>query len=147
MITKQALSKTAVIEREAMQRMQIRLKRIYETASSDDGVRILVDRLWPRGLSKERAKIDRWLREVAPSNALRRWFNHEPENWAEFKRRYFEELSEKDRVVRTIHELASRETVTLLFAASDTRLNNAVAFKEYVVRSNKSAGNNQATTE
>ena len=125
----------------------IRLKRIYETASSDDGVRILVDRLWPRGLSKERAKIDRWLREVAPSNALRRWFNHEPENWAEFKRRYFEELSEKDRVVRTIHELASRETVTLLFAASDTRLNNAVAFKEYVVRSNKSAGNNQATTE
>ena len=130
-----------------MPRMQIRLKRIYETASSDDGVRILVDRLWPRGLSKERAKIDRWLREVAPSNVLRRWFNHEPEKWAEFKRRYFEELSEKDRVVRTIHELASRETVTLLFAASDTRLNNAVAFKEYVVRSNKSAGNNQATTE
>ena len=127
--------------------MQIRLKRIYETASSDDGVRILVDRLWPRGLSKERAKIDRWLREFAPSNALLRWFNHEPENWAEFKRRYFEELSEKDRVVRTIHELASRETVTLLFAASDTSLNNAVAFKEYVVRSNKSAGNNQATTE
>ncbi len=127
--------------------MQIRLKRIYETASSDDGVRILVDRLWPRGLSKERAKIDRWLREVAPSNALRRWFNHEPENWAEFKRRYFEELSEQDRVARTIHQMASRETVTLLFAATDTRLNNAVALKEYVIRSNKSAGNNQATTE
>ena len=130
-----------------MPQMQIRLKRVYETASSDDGVRILVDRLWPRGLSKERAKIDRWLREVAPSNALRRWFNHQPEKWAEFKRQYFEELSVQDRVARTIHQMASRETVTLLFAATDTRLNNAVALKEYVIRSNKSAGNIQATTE
>ncbi len=130
-----------------MPRMQIRLKRIYKPASKDDGVRVLVDRLWPRGLSKERAKIDRWLREVAPSNALRRWFNHEPEKWAEFKRLYFEELSEQDRVVRTIRQMASRKTVTLLFAATNTRVNNAVAFKEYVIRSNKSAGNNQATTE
>ena len=139
--------KNSDISCEAMPRMQIRLKRIYETASSDDGVRILVDRLWPRGLSKERAKIDRWLREVAPSNALRRWFNHQPEKWAEFKRQYFEELSVRDRVARTIHQMASRETVTLLFAATDSRLNNAVALKEYVIRSNKSAGNIQATTE
>ena len=130
-----------------MPSMQIGLKRVYETPSSDDGVRILVDRLWPRGLSKERAKIDRWLREVAPSDDLRRWFNHEPEKWTEFKRRYFAELSEQNRVVRTIHELASCETVTLLFAARDTRLNNAVAFKEYLIRSKKSAGNNHATAK
>ncbi|MCG8409106.1 MAG: DUF488 family protein [Phycisphaerales bacterium] len=117
--------------------MPIALKRVYDPVSKDDGMRILVDRLWPRGLSKERAKIDQWLRDVAPSDALRKWFNHEPEKWARFKRRYFEELRGHDGIIQEIRQLASRETVTLVFAAKEKRMNNAVAFKEYVLRSRK----------
>lgn len=112
--------------------MQIALKRVYNTASSDDGVRILVDRLWPRGLSKERAQIDLWLREVAPSNELRRWFNHEPEKWDEFKRRYFAELRD-NAAARSVLEEASRSKVTLLFAKRDEKRNNAVALREFLV--------------
>ena len=114
--------------------MQIAIKRVYEMASSDDGVRILVDRLSPRGLSKDRAKIDLWLREVAPSSELRRWFNHEPEKWDEFRRRYFSELTEKDGAVRSVWNQASCSKVTLLFAAKDEERNNAVALREYLVQ-------------
>lgn len=126
--------------------MPIALKRVYDPVSKNDGERILVDRLWPRGLSKEKAKIDQWLREIAPSDALRKWFNHEPEKWAEFKRRYFKELKEHDRVVQTIHQLAISKTVTLLFAAKETKLNNAVAFKEYVGRWKKRVGRKRSKT-
>ncbi len=115
--------------------MQIAIKRVYETASSDDGVRILVDRLWPRGLSKDRAKIDLWRREVAPSNELRRWFKHEPAKWVDFRRRYFAELGENDGAVRTVLEEASHSKVTLLFAAKEEERNNAVALREYLVQS------------
>ncbi len=111
---------------------QIRLKRAYETASSDDGVRILIDRLWPRGLSKDRAKVDRWLQDVAPSNELRRWFDHDPMKWDEFRRRYSAELNEKDGIVRSILEEASHSQVTLLFSAKDVIRNNAVALLEYL---------------
>ena len=117
---------------------RIILKRVYETPSKNDGVRILVDRLWPRGLSKDRAKIDLWLREVAPSDELRRWFNHEPAKWEEFRRRYFAELDEKDRVVRSILDEASGSKVTVLFAAKDETHNNAVALREYLIESQPS---------
>ena len=114
--------------------MPIALKRVYDTSSNDDGVRILVDRLWPRGLSKQRAKIDRWLREAAPSTDLRRWYNHEPSKWAEFKRRYFVELRESEEVLLSVLEEATHSKVTLLFAAREGKLNNAVALKEYLLR-------------
>ncbi len=117
--------------------MQINLKRVYETASKDDGVRILVDRLWPRGLSRDRAKIDLWLRDVAPSNELRRWFNHEPEKWDEFRRRYFAELTDNS-AARSVLEEASRSKVTLLFAAKDEERNNAVALREHLIQSRRS---------
>ena len=117
-----------------MPSIQITTKRVYETASSDDGVRVLVDRLWPRGLPKDRAKIDLWLRDVAPSNELRRWFNHEPEKWDEFRRRYFAELTESG-AARSVLEEASRSKVTLLFAAKDEERNNAVALREFLVQS------------
>ncbi len=119
-----------------MPSMQITNKRVYETASSDDGVRILVDRLWPRGLSKERAKVDLWIRDVAPSNKLRRWFNHEPEKWDEFRRRYFAELAD-NAAARSVLEEASRSKVSLLFAARDEEHNNAVALRGYLVQSRR----------
>ncbi len=118
--------------------MEINLKRVYETASKGDGVRILVDRLWPRGLSKDRAEIDLWLREIAPSTELRRWFKHEPAKWDEFRRRYFAELDENDGAVRSVLEEASRSQVTLLFAAKDPERNNAFALREYLLQSKPS---------
>ncbi len=115
--------------------MGVAVKRVYDAASEDDGMRILVDRLWPRGVSKERARIDRWLRELAPSAGLRRWFNHDPEKWAEFKRRYFTELNGQRSLVGTISRDAKHGTVTLLFAARDKDLNNATALREFLTRS------------
>ncbi len=117
--------------------MRINLKRIYEAASEDDGVRILVDRLWPRGLSKDHAKVDLWVRDVAPSSELRRWFNHEPAKWDEFRRRYFSELGESV-AARSILEAASRSKITMLFAAKDEERNNAVALRDYLVQSKRS---------
>jgi uncharacterized protein YeaO (DUF488 family) len=102
----------------------IRLKRVYEGASPDDGTRVLVDRLWPRGLS-------RWLKDVAPSDALRRWFNHDPERWPEFRKRYRAELPKNSEDWETLRRLvASKKPVTLLFAAKNTEHNNAVVLKE-----------------
>ncbi len=113
--------------------MQVRLKRVYEPPSSEDGFRILVDRLWPRGLSKEQARIDHWLREIAPSDELRRWFGHDPQRWEEFRQRYFAELDEIRELLRTIRTQSS-PVVTLLFAAKDTERNNAVALTDYLRR-------------
>ncbi len=117
--------------------MKIAIKRVYETASSDDGVRILVDRLWPRGLSKDRAKIDLWLRDVAPSTELRRWFHHEPEKWDELRRRYFAELTD-NAAARSVLGEASRSKETLLFATKNEERNNAVALREYLVQPRRS---------
>jgi len=112
--------------------MELRLKRIYEEASTRDGCRVLVDRLWPRGLNKERARVDRWLREIAPSTPLRKWFAHEPGRWEEFIRRYHAELDRRPDTVAELLQLVQDRPVTLLFAAKDTARNNAVALEAYV---------------
>jgi len=104
----------------------LQLKRAYEPASSSDGKRILVDRLWPRGLSRKKAAIDEWLKDVAPSAALRRWFGHDPAKWAEFRRRYRHELTANRDIVCAIARLASRRRVTLVFSARDELHNDAV---------------------
>ncbi len=106
------------------------IKRIYEKPSVNDGVRILVDRLWPRGISKAQAKIDLWIKDVAPSNELRKWFNHEDNKWDEFKKRYFEELKDKEQLLNKIKK--QKGTVTLLFGAKNIEHNNAVAIKEFI---------------
>ena len=105
----------------------VRLKRAYETPVSDDGLRVLVDRLWPRGLSREKARVDLWLKEVAPSDALRRWFNHDPKKWPEFKRRYRAELAAHSEPLAQLRRLArDNARLTLLFSARDPNHNNAV---------------------
>jgi uncharacterized protein YeaO (DUF488 family) len=112
--------------------MRIGVKRVYEPAAASDGARVLVDRLWPRGLSKEAAKIDAWVKEAAPSPELRKWFGHEPTKWAQFKARYFAELDAQPAAVAELRERVGKERVTLVFAARDERFNNAVALKEYL---------------
>ena len=107
----------------------IRVKRVYDPPSGDDGERILVDRLWPRGLTKERARIDLWLKEVAPTTELRGWYGHDPARWEEFRRRYRAELSAKQDLIRTLKEKASQGTVTLVYSSREQLLNNAVALK------------------
>jgi uncharacterized protein YeaO (DUF488 family) len=110
----------------------MRTKRVYDDPAKGDGFRILVDRLWPRGLSKDRARIDLWLKEAAPSNALRQWFGHDRTRWAEFKRRYFKELADKKEVIEPIVTKASQGSVTLLYGAKDEECNNAVALQEFI---------------
>ena len=110
----------------------IELKRVYEPWDAGDGTRILVDRLWPRGMTKEKAHVDLWLKEIAPSDALRKWFNHEPEKWDRFKDDYFKELIEKKDAVLLLKRKAEHETVSLLYAAKDAERNNAVALREFL---------------
>ena len=112
--------------------MTVKLKRVYEPRSDDDGFRILVDRLWPRGVSKENAGVDLWLREIAPSTELRKWFGHDPDKWLEFRRRYFTELEAKGDLVAQVRDRAQVGVVTLLFGAKDEEHNQAVALKDYV---------------
>jgi uncharacterized protein YeaO (DUF488 family) len=108
----------------------IKIKRVYEEPKPSDGRRILVDRLWPRGLSKEKAQVDWWLKEMAPSSELRRWFGHDPGRWAEFKVRYREELKSQDALLDELRSLAAKESVTLLYAAKDEEHNNALVLKD-----------------
>lgn len=108
----------------------IKIKRIYESASPDDGRRIYVDRLWPRGMKKEEVKIDEWLKDISPSDGLRKWFGHDPSKYAEFKRRYTKELKEHSEILERIRKEARKETVTLLFSAKDVEHNNATVLKE-----------------
>jgi uncharacterized protein YeaO (DUF488 family) len=110
----------------------IKLKRVYDIYEESDGYRMLVDRLWPRGVSKAKGKIDEWVKEVAPSNLLRKWFSHDESKWPEFKRLYFEELQTKEVLVHAIMEKQARHTVTFVYAAKDETHNNAVALKEYI---------------
>jgi len=110
----------------------IRTKRIYEEPSADDGLRVLVDRLWPRGISKEEARIDRWEKDLAPTTELRRWFGHDPAKWEEFLRRYRAELEGKEEALARLRGEANDGTVTLLYAARDEEHNNAVALKQYI---------------
>jgi uncharacterized protein YeaO (DUF488 family) len=112
--------------------VMINIKRIYDQPSQHDGKRILIDRLWPRGLKKEDAHIDGWVKEIAPSNELRKWFAHDPNKWGEFRKRFFTELQGKENVVGGIVDLARKGKVTLLFGSKEERFNNAVALKEYI---------------
>ncbi|MGI9058348.1 MAG: DUF488 domain-containing protein [Ktedonobacteraceae bacterium] len=116
------------------QLLHIMLKRVYDEVAEDDGKRVLVDRLWPRGLSKERARVDLWLKEVAPSSELRKWFGHEPEKFAEFRRRYEAELDTGNAQTKLaeLRDMAKREHITLVFAAHDTEHNNAVVLRDLI---------------
>lgn len=108
----------------------IKIKRVYEEPSNEDCFRILVDRLWPRGLSKVKVKVELWLKEIAPGEGLRKWFAHDPKKWDEFRRRYFEELKDKKELDLIIEK--AHGGVTLLYGAKDEKHNNAAALKEYI---------------
>jgi uncharacterized protein YeaO (DUF488 family) len=110
----------------------IQVKRAYEPPGPDDGVRYLVDRLWPRGVQKITMRLDGWLKEVAPTDDLRRWFGHDPAKWSEFRRRYFAQLDARPQTWQPILQTARKGDVTLLFSAKDTAHNNAVALMEYL---------------
>jgi uncharacterized protein YeaO (DUF488 family) len=112
--------------------MDIKLKRAYENPDDEDGFRILVDRLWPRGISKEKAKIDFWPKELAPSTGLRKWYGHDQEKWPEFKTRYFRELEDNPELVKEILKYLLKGPVTFVYSSKEQRINNAVALKEYV---------------
>jgi len=112
--------------------MTIQTKRIYEEKQSGDGTRILVDRMWPRGISKDKAGIDKWEKELAPSGELRKWFAHDPGKWNEFKKRYAQELKKKYELLKELKSLSEKNQITLIYAAKDQEHNNAVALKEYL---------------
>lgn len=112
--------------------MKIGVKRVYEAVASDDGLRILVDRLWPRGLSKESARIDFWAREVAPSNELRRWYGHDPAKWPEFRRRYCAEMDANPAAVAELLGRIGEHRASFLYSSKEEKLNNAVVLREYV---------------
>lgn len=109
---------------------QIRIKRVYDAAGPDDGVRVLVDRLWPRGLPKAEAAVECWAKDIAPSNELRRWFGHDPKKWDEFQRRYRAELKSQDAALRELIGRCGKRPITLLYAAKDTEHNQAVVLKQ-----------------
>jgi uncharacterized protein YeaO (DUF488 family) len=117
-----------------MAQTELRTKRVYAEPSEDDGRRILVDRLWPRGLTKTRAKVDLWLKDIAPSNELRKWFGHDPKKWPEFERRYAEELEGLSVPIALLRKEARQGTVTLLYGARDEEHNQAVVLQEFMER-------------
>jgi uncharacterized protein YeaO (DUF488 family) len=110
----------------------VQVKRVYDAPAQDDGRRILVDRIWPRGLTKERAAVDLWLKEIAPSTALRVWFGHDPKRWNEFRERYLQELRANSSEVARLIDARSTGKITLLFGAHDLERNNAVVLAEYL---------------
>lgn len=112
--------------------MSIRLKRAYEEPASDDGRRVLVERLWPRGVTKEHLALDQWFKEVAPSTELRKWFGHDPDKWLEFQRRYREELDGRPEEIAKLKELAGEGAVTFVYGARDERHNAALVLKDYI---------------
>lgn len=114
--------------------MKILVKRIYAPAAKSDGFRVLVDRLWPRGISKSDAKLDLWLPDIGPSTALRQWFNHDQKRWDEFQRRYHAELKDKKELVAELKRQANKGTVTLLYSAKDEQHNQAVALRSFLVK-------------
>lgn len=114
-------------------RSHLSLKRAYEPASAEDGYRILIDRLWPRGVSKQKAALDLWMNEIAPSSELRRWFGHDPNRWREFQRRYREELRQHGEELNRIRELAKAQHVTLVYSARDEQHNDAVVLQNVLL--------------
>lgn len=114
-------------------RIVVQLKRAYDAPEPDDGFRILVDRLWPRGVSKDFARIDLWFKEIAPSSALRKWFGHDPAKWVEFRDRYFKELAKNPEAVEELLELVRRGLVTFVYGAKDQEHNHVLALREYLL--------------
>ncbi len=110
----------------------IKVKRIYDPPAPEDGFRILVDRLWPRGLSKDKAKVDVWLKEISPSHELRQWYAHDPKKWPEFKKKYCEEIRGEKEALDLITKKVREGTVTFLYSSKEEKLNNAVALKEFL---------------
>jgi uncharacterized protein YeaO (DUF488 family) len=120
--------------------MKIQTKRVYDPREKGDGIRVLVDRLWPRGMTKENLHADQWLKDIAPSDDLRKWFSHDPSRWSEFKKRYCAELDEKPQLIQQLVDRAATGMLTLLFSARDTACNQAVALKEYLMVKHKKTG-------
>lgn len=118
--------------------MVVVLKRVYAEPSESDGIRILVDRLWPRGLTKERAKVDVWLKEIAPSTELRKWFNHEPNKWPEFQKRYQAEMNNNPESVAALKKYLANGNVTMVYGAKDEQHNDAVVIKQYLAEESRS---------
>ena len=116
------------------QDMELKIKRVYEKPEKDDGTRILVDRLWPRGLTKEKANIDLWLKDIAPTTELRKWFSHDPDKWKEFQKRYHHELKNNQEQVSILYEQLKKGVVTLVYGAKDQEHNEALALKEWLNR-------------
>jgi uncharacterized protein YeaO (DUF488 family) len=114
--------------------MNIQTKRVYEQPADNDGSRILVDRLWPRGLTKEKAKVDLWLKEIAPSTELRQWFGHEPKKWRRFRGRYETELRHNSDLIEMLKTKAKQGTITLLYGARDEKHNEALVLKQFLER-------------
>jgi uncharacterized protein YeaO (DUF488 family) len=111
----------------------VKLKRAYEPPSAEDGTRVLVDRLWPRGVSKQKASLDRWMKEIAPSTELRKWFAHDPERWEQFRRRYAEEICEHPDLLAELRSLARHHKVTLVYSAHDEAHNDAVVLRDVLL--------------
>lgn len=112
--------------------MKPKIKRVYDPVEKEDGMRILVDRLWPRGLTKEKAAVDLWLKDIAPSTTLRKWFNHDPAKWEEFKKRYQQELHENQEQLTLLQKHLSQGPATLLYGAKDEEHNDALVLKEFL---------------
>mgnify|MGYP001553602905 FL=1 len=112
----------------------MKIKRVYEQPDKEDGTRILVDRLWPRGLTKEKAGVDLWLKDIAPSTELRKWFGHEPAKWDDFTKRYLAELKENKKTVSLLKEKTEQENVTLLYGAKDQEHNEALVLLNYLAK-------------
>jgi uncharacterized protein YeaO (DUF488 family) len=110
----------------------IRIKRVYDPVTSDDGARVLVDRVWPRGISKEVAELTLWLKDIAPTTQLRKWFGHDPSRWAEFRRRHHLELEANQDTIKQLHEIMKKRRVTLIYSAHDQEHNQAMALAEYL---------------
>jgi uncharacterized protein YeaO (DUF488 family) len=111
----------------------VKLKRAYEPPSPEDGTRILVDRLWPRGVSKQKAALDHWMKEIAPSTELRKWFGHDPKRWKEFRRRYAEEMRQHPDLLAELRSLARRHKITLVYSAHDETHNDAVVLRDVLL--------------
>jgi uncharacterized protein YeaO (DUF488 family) len=114
--------------------MNIKIKRVYEQPHKDDGLRILVDRLWPRGLTREKASVDLWLKEIAPSTELRKWFAHDPDKWKSFRGRYETELGHNYDLIKVLKEKAREGTITLVYGARDEKHNEALVLKQFLER-------------
>ena len=119
--------------------MNIKTKRVYEQPDKTDGERILVDRLWPRGLTKEKASVDLWLKEIAPSTELRKWFDHDPKKWKSFRGRYETEIRHKDDLIKVLKQKARKGMITLIYAARDEKHNEALVLKQFLEKSERGA--------